>query len=301
VEAEAVFGVNTTTYGVNDLVAEVSRVSQAEASALADSYCAAYQVAGELAPGGDRHDSLVEAAKQEIALRRFLEQTQATAFTTNFEDLGGLRQLPGLAVQRLMAEGYGFGAEGDWKTALMVRAAKVMGQGLAGGASLMEDYTYHLVPGEEKILGAHMLEICPTLTSGRPALEIHPLGIGNREDPVRLVFTADPGPAVVIGLADLGHRFRLTCNQVTLVPADQPMPRLPVARALWQPQPDFATSAGCWLASGAPHHTALSSAIGLEAVEDYATIMGVELAIIDQATTIRQFDDRLRLNEAYFR
>jgi len=223
------------------------------------------------------------------------------AFTTNFEDLGGLKQLPGLAVQRLMADGYGFGAEGDWKTAILVKAATVMGAGLPGGASLMEDYTYDLTLGNEKILGAHMLEVCPSLTTATPRLEVHPLSIGNRQDPVRLVFTADPGPGIVVALTDMRDRFRLTANTVELVPPDGPLPRLPVGRAVWQPAPDFATSAACWLAAGAAHHTCLSTAVGAGAFTDYARMAGVELLLIDKDTTTRAFENEIRWNAAYYR
>ena len=228
-EAELRFGVSVNTWGVNDLVAAVEEVSDADVDALAAEYEATYDVAPELRKGGDRHDSLRYGARQELALLALLGGIGATAFTTTFEDLGGLRQLPGLAVQRLMARGFGFGAEGDWKTAILVRAAKVMGAGLPGGASLMEDYTYNMVPGDEKILGAHMLEICPTLTTSRPSLQIHPLGIGGREDPVRLVFNTDAGPGVVVALSDLRDRFRLTANVVDVVPPDADLPHLPVA------------------------------------------------------------------------
>ncbi len=196
-----------------------------------------YRLAPELRAGGDRHDSLRYAARIEAGLRAFLDAGGFTAFTTNFEDLGGLRQLPGMAVQRLMADGYGFGGEGDWKTSVLLRTLKVIGGDRPGGTSFMEDYTYHLVPGEELILGAHMLEVCPSIAAGTPSIEIHPLGIGNREDPVRLVFDAAPGPAVVVGLADLGDRFRLVANEIDVVAPDQPLPRLPVARAVWKPRP----------------------------------------------------------------
>ncbi|MDR1824503.1 MAG: L-arabinose isomerase [Bifidobacteriaceae bacterium] len=301
VEAELVWGTSVTYYGVNDLVAAVDAVPDSEAEWLAGQYEELYQVVPELRRGGERHASLVYGAKQEIGLRSFLEPLGATAFTTNFEDLGGLRQLPGLAVQRLMASGYGFGAEGDWKTALLVRAAKVMGEGLPGGASLMEDYTYHLTPGEERILGAHMLEVCPTLSSVQPKLEIHPLGIGNREDPVRLVFNTDPGPAVVVAMTDIRDRFRLTANTVTVVPPDAPMPNLPVGSAVWVPDPDFATSAACWLAAGAAHHTVMSTAVGAEAFEDYARMAGTEFALITRGTTAREFAKELAWNQAYYR
>jgi len=260
-----------------------------------------YDVAAELRRGGERHESLRYGARQEAALRNLLGEIGATAFTTTFEDLGALRQLPGLAVQRLMAAGFGFGAEGDWKTAILVRAAKVMGQGLPGGASLMEDYTYNLVPGEEKILGAHMLEICPSLTSSRPSLEIHPLGIGGREDPVRLVFDTDPGPAVVVALSDMRDRFRLTANAIDVVPPDEPLPNLPVARAVWKPRPDLATSAEAWLIAGAAHHTVLTTQLGVDAFVDLAEIAGTELLVIDEATTTRGFAAEVRANQAYYR
>jgi len=300
-EAEAVFGVQVNTWGVNDLATAVDAVPAADVDALVAQYQDSYDVAPELRPGGDRHQSLRDGAAIEAGLRSFLDGGGFGAFTTNFEDLGALRQLPGLGVQRLMADGYGFGAEGDWKTAVLVRAAKVMGAGLAGGASLMEDYTYDLTPGREKILGAHMLEVCPTLTAARPRLEIHPLAIGGRADPVRLVFTADPGPGIVVALSDMRDRFRMVANSVTLVSPDEPLPRLPVGRAVWQPAPDFPTSAAAWLAAGAAHHTCMSTAVGAEAFTDYARIAGVELLLIDESTTTRAFENEIRWNAAYYR
>jgi L-arabinose isomerase len=300
-EAEAVFGVQVNTWGVNDLVAAVDAAPAGGIDQLVAEYADRYDVAPELLPGGERHESLRYGAALELGLRSFLEAGDFTAFTTTFEDLGGLRQLPGLAVQRLMADGYGFGAEGDWKTAILVRAAKVMGAGLPGGASLMEDYTYDLTPGEERILGAHMLEVCPTLTSTRPRLEIHPLSIGNREDPVRLVFTADPGPGVVLALSDMRDRFRLVANQVELVPPTAPLPKLPVGRAIWKPAPDFATSATAWLTAGGAHHTVMSTAVGIEAFEDYARMASTELLVIDSSTTLRSFEAEIRANAAYYR
>jgi L-arabinose isomerase len=200
-----------------------------------------------------------------------------------------------------MADGYGFGAEGDWKTAILVRAANVMGAGLPGGASLMEDYTYDLTPGAERILGAHMLEVSPSLTAARPTLEVHPLGIGGKEDPVRLVFTADPGPAVVIALSDMRDRFRLVANAVEVVEPTAPLPKLPVGRAVWKPSPDFQTSATAWLEAGAAHHTVMSTALGIEAFEDYARIAGTELLVIDDDTTVRGFARELQWNAAYHR
>ena len=300
-EAEHVFGVSVNTYGVNDLVDAVSQVTDADAEALALDYEELYNVAPELRAGGERHDSLTYSAKLEIAMRRFLEAHDAKAFTTNFEDLGGLKQLPGMSVQRLTSEGYGFGAEGDWKTAILVRVAKVMGHGLPGGASLMEDYTYNLVPGEEKILGAHMLEVCPSLTTTTPRVEIHPLGIGDREDPVRFVFDVDPGPGIVVGMSDMRDRFRLTGNTVQVVGPDAAMPKLPVGRAVWVPDPDFYTSAACWLTSGASHHTVMSTAVTAAHWREYARMVATEFTLITTDTTRDNFEDRLRWNSAYYR
>jgi L-arabinose isomerase len=300
-EAELQFGVQVNTWGVNDLVEAVDAASEADVDALVAEYEELYDVAPELRAGAERHDSLRYGARIELGLRSFLEAGGFSAFTTSFEDLGGLRQLPGLAVQRLMADGYGFGAEGDWKTAVLVRAAKVMGSGLPGGASLMEDYTYNLTPGNELILGAHMLEVCPSLTTSRPSLEVHPLGIGGREDPVRLVFDTDAGPGIVVALSDMRDRFRLVANVVEVVPLPEPLPKLPVARAVWKPEPDFATSAAAWLTAGAAHHTVMSTAIGLEVFEDFAEIAKNELVVIDKGTTLREFSRELRWNQAYYR
>uniref|UniRef100_UPI0028115BBD L-arabinose isomerase n=1 Tax=Streptomyces sp. TaxID=1931 RepID=UPI0028115BBD len=267
VEAQLRFGVSVNTYGVNDLVAAVDAAPEDTVTALVKEYQDLYALAPELRPGGERHESLRYAARIEAGLRTFLTEGGFRAFTTNFEDLGGLRQLPGLAVQRLMADGYGFGGEGDWKTATLLRTLKAMAHGLPGGTSFMEDYTYDLTPGQELILGAHMLEVCPSLTTGTPTCEIHPLGIGGREDPVRLVFDADPGPAVVVGLADMGERFRLVANRIDVVAPPEPLPRLPVARAVWRPRPDLRTSTEAWLTAGAPHHTVLTTALGGEELD----------------------------------
>lgn len=300
-EAERKLGVSVNTWGVNDLVEVIDAVADSEVDALVATFEDLYEVADELRPGGSRYESLRYAARQEIGFRKFLTDGGFQAFTTNFEDLGGLKQLPGLAVQRLMADGYGFGAEGDWKTAILVRIAKVMGYGLPGGASLMEDYCYEMTPGREKILGAHMLEICPSLTTSKPSLEIHPLGIGGREDPVRLVFDADAGDAVVVAMADLRERFRLTLGEVLNVPPDAPLPQLPVARAVWIPKPDFATAAECWLISGAAHHTVMSSATTRECWDDFAAMAGMELAVINESTTTREFEKERRLELAWHR
>ena len=300
-EAELQFGVQVNTWGVNDLVEVVDAASESDIDVLVAEYGEIYEIAPELLPGAEKHDSLRYGARIELGLRSFLEAGGFSAFTTSFEDLGGLRQLPGLAVQRLMADGYGFGAEGDWKTAVLVRAAKVMGAGLPGGASLMEDYTYDLTPGQEIILGAHMLEVCPSLTTSKPRLEVHPLGIGGREDPVRLVFDADAGPAVVVALSDMRDRFRLVANVVEVVELPHPLPHLPVARAVWKPEPDFATSAAAWLTAGAAHHTVMSTAVGLEVFEDFAEIAKNELVVIDKNTNLRDFGRELRWNQAYYR
>ncbi|MCU1546433.1 MAG: L-arabinose isomerase [Homoserinimonas sp.] len=300
-EAELRFGVQVNTWGVNELAEAVHAASDANIDSLVGEYEELYDVVPELRRGGDRHNSLRYGAAIELGLRSFLEEGGFGAFTTSFEDLGALRQLPGLAVQRLMAEGYGFGAEGDWKTAVLVRTANVMGAGLPGGASLMEDYTYHLTPGEEKILGAHMLEVSPSLTTEKPSLEIHPLGIGGREDPVRLVFTADAGAAVVVAMSDMRDRFRLVANVVDNVPLDEPMPNLPVGRAVWVPRPNLATSAAAWLTAGAAHHTVMTTAVDIDVFRDFAEIAGTELLVIDENTTLSEFMREVRWNAAYYR
>ncbi|MEU6158588.1 L-arabinose isomerase [Streptomyces sp. NPDC047130] len=301
VEAQLRLGVSVNTYGVNDLVEVVDAVEEHAVSALVEEYQDAYRLAPRLRSGGDRHDALRYAARIEAGLRAFLGEGGFGAFTTNFEDLGGLRQLPGLAVQRLMADGYGFGGEGDWKTSVLLRALKVAAEGLPGGTSFMEDYTYDLTPGNELVLGAHMLEVCPSVAAGTPSCEIHPLGIGGREDPVRLVFDAAPGPAVVVGLADLGDRFRLVANEIDVVPPPHPLPALPVARAVWRPRPDLRTSTESWLTAGGPHHTVLSTALTSEHLDDLAEMLKVELALIDAGTTTRRFRSELRWNQAYHR
>lgn len=300
-EAELRFGVQVNTWGVNELADAVAAAAESDIDALVAEYEDVYDVAPELRRGGERHSSLRDGAAIELGLRSFLEEGGFGAFTTSFEDLGALKQLPGLAVQRLMAEGYGFGAEGDWKTAILVRAANVMGAGLPGGASLMEDYTYDLTPGDERILGAHMLEVSPALSSAKATLEVHPLGIGGKDDPVRLVFTADPGPAVVVALSDMRDRFRLVANVVEVVEPTAPLPHLPVGRAVWKPAPDFTTSATAWLEAGAAHHTVMSTAVGLQAFEDFARMAETELLIIDEQTTLRGFTESLRWNAAYYR
>ncbi|MGZ8605970.1 MAG: L-arabinose isomerase [Actinomycetota bacterium] len=299
VEAQIRLGFSVNGYGVGELAERVSAMDDAEVDILAKAYEDEYEVVRELRRGEDRHGALRDAARIELGLRAFLEEVGANAFTDTFEDLTGLRQLPGIAVQRLMADGYGFGAEGDWKTAALVRIVKVMSAGLEGGTSFMEDYTYNLGAESPQVLGAHMLEVCPTIASGRPSCEIHPLAIGRREDPVRLVFTAPPGPGFVVGLVDLGTRLRLVANEVDVVEPDAALPRLPVARAVWEPRPDLATAAEAWLMAGGPHHTCFTQALPFEALDDLAEIAGVELATISGDTVARRFRDELRWNDVY--
>jgi L-arabinose isomerase len=300
VEAQARLGVSVNGYGVTELVAHVRDVEDAAVGALCREYEERYAVVPELRAGGDRHASLREAARIELGLRAFLSAGGFMAFTDTFEDLGGLRQLPGIGVQRLMAEGYGFGAEGDWKTAALVRIVKVMAAGIEAGTSFMEDYTYDLGAGGAQVLGAHMLEVCPSIAAARPSCEVHPLSIGRREDPVRLVFTARPGPAVVVGLLDLGTRMRLVANEVDAVEPPEALPRLPVARAVWRPRPDLVTAAEAWLLAGGPHHTCYTQAVGMEVLEDFAEMAGVELVTIDASTEPRAFRRELRQSQVYW-
>jgi L-arabinose isomerase len=298
VEAQIRLGITVSGFGVGDLVDAVEAAPADVVDALLADYGERYEVAPELAPGGARRAKLVDAARLEAGLRAFLQDGGFGAFTDTFEDLHGLRQLPGIAAQRLMADGYGFGAEGDWKTAALVRIAKLMARGLPGGTSFMEDYTYDLSASGPLVLGSHMLEICPSIAAEVPSCEIHPLSIGGREDPVRLVFEAAPGPAVVLGMLDLGTRFRMLANVIDVVAPPEPLPRLPVASALWRPAPDFVTAVGAWLEGGGPHHTVFSTALDGEVLADFAHIAGVELLVIDEQTTLRDFRNELRWNAA---
>jgi L-arabinose isomerase len=300
VEAQLRLGVAVNGYGVGVLSEAVRSVPDETVDRLVAEYDQRYTMTDGLRPGGERRAALRDAARIEAGLRGFLDDGGFRAFTDTFEDLDGLPQLPGLAVQRLMEDGYGFGAEGDWKTAALLRIVKVMGQGLAGGVSFMEDYTYHLAPGASRVLGAHMLEVCPTIANGDVSCEIHPLSIGGKADPVRLVFTAAPGPAVVVGILDLGARFRLVANVVDVVEPEQGLPRLPVARALWKPRRDLATAAEAWLVAGGPHHTVFTTTVGIEALHDLADIAGIELVVIDEGTDVRSFEKELRWNQAYY-
>jgi L-arabinose isomerase len=298
--AQITFGASVNGYGIDALGDAVENARDAAVAELVERYDDEYNLVPALRADGDRRESLIQAAQIEVGLRSFLLDGGFGAFTDTFEDLGRLRQLPGIAVQRLMADGYGFGAEGDWKTAMLLRVLKVMADGLSGGTSFMEDYVYHLGPGPAKVLGAHMLEVCPTIAADRPSCEIHPLSIGGREDPVRLVFTAPPGPAVVVCLIDVGGRLRLIANEVDVVAPDEDLPRLPVARAVWEPRPGLSTAAEAWLTAGGSHHSVFTMALKLEALRDLADIAGVELVVIDADTTIAQFANELRWNRAYY-
>jgi L-arabinose isomerase len=300
VAAQIQFGFSVNGYGMGDLVKCVNKVSDGEINRLTKEYERSYKVAPKLQEKGAMRSSLREAARIEAGLRAFLTAGNFKGFTDTFEDLHGLQQLPGIAAQRLMADGYGFGAEGDWKTAALVRAMKVMATGLKGGASFMEDYTYHLAPGHAKVLGAHMLEICPSIAQGKPSMEVHPLGIGGKADPVRLVFDTPPGAGLNASLIDVGNRFRLLINEVDVVGPDKPLPKLPVARAVWVCKPDLATAATAWIYAGGAHHTGFSQAVTTGMLEDFGNMAGIEIVIIDANTRLREFRKELRFNEVYY-
>jgi L-arabinose isomerase len=300
VEAQARFGYSVNGFGVGDLARSVSQVSDAEIDGLVAEYEQRYAVAEVLRSGGERRASLREAAAIELGMRAFLENGGFHAFTDTFQDLHGLEQLPGIAVQRLMADGYGFGAEGDWKTAAVVRAMKVMSSGLEGGTSFMEDYTYDF-GRPAKVLGAHMLEVCPSIAAETPACEIHPLSIGGKADPVRLVFTAPAGPAVNASIVQIRNRFRMIVNEVDVVKPDRDLPRLPVARAVWVPKPDLATAAAAWIYAGGAHHTGFSQSLTMEHLQDFADMADIELLCIDRGTHLRNFRNELRWNAAAYR
>ena len=294
VAAQMQFGYSVNGYGVGDLVRYVKDVAESQVDRLVQEYDASYKVAPKLRRNGPMRQSLREAARLELGLRGFLEVGSFKGFTDTFEDLHGLAQLPGIAVQRLMADGYGFGAEGDWKTAALVRAMKIMATGLNGGTSFMEDYTYHLDPKGMQVLGAHMLEICPTIATGKASLEVHPLGIGGKADPVRLVFDTPSGPALNASIIDMGNRFRLLVNEVDVVAPRKPLPKLPVARSLWICKPSLPVAAACWIHAGGAHHTGFSQAVTTEMMEDFAEIAGIELVLIDANSEVRGFKKELR-------
>jgi len=301
VEAEIKFGYAVNGYGIGDLVAVVNQVADEDITKLVAIYEDQYDVSAPLRKGGDRHGSLRDTAKIELGLRAFLEGGNFKGFTDTFEDLHGLRQLPGLPVQRLMADGFGFGGEGDWKTAALVRAMKVMGTGLRGGNSFMEDYTYHFDPADPLVLGAHMLEICESIADGKPSCEIHPLGIGGKEDPVRLVFNSAPGPALNASIVDMGNRFRLLVNEVEAVAPRNKLPKLPVARVLWKPYPDMHTGCAAWIYAGGAHHTCYSQNLTAEHLEDFAEMAHIEYLVIGKETNLLQLKNMLRWNDNYYR
>ncbi len=300
VAAQIQFGYSVNGHGLGDLLPHLEAVTEQEIKELVTLYLDSYQMMPGLQAGGPKHSSLKEAARIEIALRNFLTTGGFKAFTDTFENLTGLAQLPGLAVQRLMADGYGFGAEGDWKTAALVRSMKVMATGLPGGNSFMEDYTYHFDPKKQAVLGAHMLEICPSIAAGKPSCEVHPLGIGGKADPVRLVFTGSTGAALNASIIDMGNRFRLLVNTVEAIEPEEQLPNLPVARVLWQAQPDLRTAATAWILAGGAHHTCYSQNLDPQYLEDFADLAGIELVMIDEQTDLRRFKQDLRVGEMIF-
>ena len=300
VEAQLKFGYSVNGYGIGDLVAFVDQVTDADVDKLIEEYEAAYSFNVDSQKGGYIHYAVRDAAKIELGMRGFLEDGDFKGFTTTFEDLHGLKQLPGIAVQRLMADGYGFGAEGDWKTSALLRAMKVMASGLEGGTSFMEDYTYHLDPENMQCLGSHMLEICPTIANAKPNLEVHPLGIGGKNDPARLVFNVDSGEGINASVVDMGNRFRLIVNEVEVVKPEQDFPKLPVARVMWLPKPNLEIGAAAWIHAGGAHHTGFSMALTSEYMEDFATMADIEYLLIDSETKLREFKNELRWNSSYF-
>ncbi|MEZ5041585.1 MAG: L-arabinose isomerase [Saprospiraceae bacterium] len=300
VAAQIQFGYSVNGYGLGDVVAKVNAVSDAAIAGLVQEYEDSYAIASSLAADGAMRSSLREAARIELGIRAFLEEGGFKAFTDTFENLHGLAQLPGIAAQRLMADGYGFGAEGDWKTAALVRAMKVMGSGLKGGQSFMEDYTYHFNPARMQVLGAHMLEICPSIAAGKPSCEVHPLGIGGKADPVRLVFDSAAGPALNASVIDLGNRFRLLVNKVEAIEPEQALPKLPVARVLWEAKPNLKTAAAAWILAGGAHHTCYSQSLTPEYLEDFSEMAGIEYVLIDEDTKIHSFKKELHWNEVYY-
>jgi len=301
VEAELVFGYSVNTHGIGDLVKVINETTDADIDKLVAEYADSYTLPSALAKGGAQHASLREAAKIEIGMQAFLEDGNFKGYTDTFEDLHGMAQLPGIASQRLMGKGYGFGGEGDWKTAALVRAMKVMGSGLKGGNSFMEDYTYHFDPNNELVLGSHMLEICESIAKGKPSCEVHPLGIGGKADPVRLVFNSAAGPAINASIVDMGNRFRLLVNEVVAVDPIQSLPKLPVARVLWKPYPDMKTGCAAWILAGGAHHTCYSQNLTAENLQDFAEMANIEYVLIGKKTNLYDFKNELRWNDVYYR
>lgn len=300
VEAEYKFGFSVNTHGIGDLVKVINEISDASVDVLIKEYEDKYKLAAALTKAGDKRQSLIDAARIELGIKAFLEHGNYKGFSDTFEDLHGMIQLPGIAAQRLMAAGYGFAGEGDWKTSALVRAMKVMGAGLKGGNSFMEDYTYHFDPKNPMVLGSHMLEICESIADGKPSCEVHPLGIGGKADPVRLVFNSVAGPALNASMIDMGNRFRLLVNEVEAVAAEHELPKLPVARVLWKPYPDFKTGLAAWILAGGAHHTCYSQNLTSENLEDFADIADIEFVLIGKDTNIRELKNELRWNEMYY-
>jgi L-arabinose isomerase len=299
VSAEVLFGLDVKGFGVGDLVEHVDAVSEEDLADLLEIYKEEYTIADSDASDEEYNNAIKEAARIELGIKSFLDEGGFKAFTTTFEDLHGLAQLPGLGVQRLMEQGYGFAGEGDWKTAALVRVTKVMAEGLEGGTSFMEDYTYHFNPEKQQVLGAHMLEICPSIASDKPSLEVHPLGIGGKADPARLVFNGTPGEGLNVALMDMGNRYRMIVNTVEAVNNPE-LPKLPVARVLWNPHPNLKTAASTWILAGGAHHTSFSQALTLDHIRDFAEMIGVECLVIDEDTDIHSFKSEVRSNEVYY-
>ncbi len=301
VSAQIAFGYSVNGYAMGDLAKVVESVGGAEINALLDEYDATYELSAVARPGGEKRGNLADAARIELGMKRFLTEGGFSAFTTTFENLYGLPQLPGLAVQRLMQQGFGFGAEGDWKTAALLRTVKVMAHGLPGGTSFMEDYTYDFTPGQELVIGAHMLEVCPSIArEKKPTLDVQHLGIGKKDDPARLLFSAQPGPALNASLIDMGDRFRLIVNAVEAIDQPHPLPKLPVARAVWKALPNLAVAAEAWILAGGAHHTVYSQAVTPEHLRTMAEMFGIEFLLIDGRTHIPDFKNEIRWNELSF-
>ncbi|HEY3589611.1 MAG TPA: L-arabinose isomerase, partial [Buttiauxella sp.] len=301
VAAQMKFGFAVNTYAVGDLVQVVNAVSDGDVNALVDEYESSYRLTAAAQVNGEKRQNVIDAARIELGMKQFLVQGGFNAFTTTFEDLHGLKQLPGLAVQRLMQQGYGFAGEGDWKTAALLRIMKVMATGLTGGTSFMEDYTYHFENGNDMVLGSHMLEVCPSIAlAEKPILDVQHLGIGGKEDPARLIFSTKTGPALNASLIDLGDRFRLLVNCVDTVEAPHQLPKLPVANALWKAQPDLPTASEAWILAGGAHHTVFSQSLTLDDMRLFSELHGIELTVIDNDTRLPAFKDSLRWNEVYY-
>ena len=301
VAAQIKFGLSVNTWAVGDLVEVVNAISEGDINALVDEYEQSYRLTPAAQVKGDKRQNVLDAARIELGMERFLREGGFHAFTTTFEDLHGLKQLPGLAVQRLMQKGYGFAGEGDWKTAALVRIMKVMSAGLPGGTSFMEDYTYNFENGNDIVLGSHMLEVCPSIaTNEKPLLDVQYLGIGGKADPARLIFATQTGPALNASLIDLGDRFRLLVNCVDTVAMPHPLPKLPVANALWKAQPDLPTASEAWIIAGGAHHTVFSQSLKLDDMRLFAELHDIEIAVIDNDTHLSAFKDALRWNEVYY-